>query len=146
MCFLTAISLLASPAPKSTARSYYLTVDTGLRSEILENTGLDLLKLLRQFGPYPFLHFLVLQQRRAPRKYLVSSPSILGKTRCKDLLSDRTIIQVLSMRLLSTLNGIDGRPTAHLGRASEDGTEDLEDEELQTRPFTHDFRDDPAWV
>ena len=50
------------------------------------------------------------------------------------------------MRLLSALCGIDSRPTTHLCRASEDGSSDLEDEELEACPFTHDFRDDPARV
>ena len=50
------------------------------------------------------------------------------------------------MRLLSALDGIDGRPTAHLGRAGENAARDLEDEELQARPFAHGFRDDPARV
>lgn len=50
------------------------------------------------------------------------------------------------MRLFSTLSGIDSSPTTYFRRASEDGSEDLEDEELETCPFTHDFRDDPTWV
>lgn len=50
------------------------------------------------------------------------------------------------MRLLSALCGIDSRPTTYLCRASEDRPGDLEDEELEACPFTHDFRDDPAGV
>lgn len=50
------------------------------------------------------------------------------------------------MGLFSTLGGIDSRPTPHLGRTCENGSDDLENEELGTRPFAHDFRDDPAWV
>ena len=65
---------------------------------------------------------------------------------CKDLLSNRTIIQELPMRLLSTFSGIDSRPTTHLGRASEEPSDDLENKELETGPFAHGFRDDPAWI
>ena len=50
------------------------------------------------------------------------------------------------MRLLSPLRSIDSRPTTHLRRPREDGSEDFENEELETGPFAHDFRDDPAWV
>lgn len=64
----------------------------------------------------------------------------------KDILSNRAIIQELPVRLFSTFSGIYSRPTTYLGRASEDGSEDLEDEELETCPFTHGFGDDPAWV
>ena len=64
----------------------------------------------------------------------------------ENLLSNRTIIQKLPMGLLPALGGIDSRPAAHLGRTSEDGSHDLEDEEFETRPFAHDFRDDPAGV
>ncbi len=64
----------------------------------------------------------------------------------KDLLPNRTVIQILPVRLLSALGRIDRRPTAHLGRARKDGPHDLEDEELETGPFAHDFGDDPARV
>lgn len=50
------------------------------------------------------------------------------------------------MRLLSTLCSIDSCPTTHLRRASEDGSEDRENEKLQTCQFTHGFCDDPARV
>ena len=64
----------------------------------------------------------------------------------KNLLPDRAIVQILPVRLLPALGGIDRRPAAHLGRASEKSPEDLEDEELETGPFAHGFRDDPAGV
>ena len=64
----------------------------------------------------------------------------------RDLLSNGAIVQELPMGILSSLGGINSRPTAYLGRASKDGPDDLEDEELETRPFAHDFGDDPAGV
>ena len=80
----------------------------------------------------------------------ISMPSTYIKlktgTYCKDLLSKRTIIQELPMRLLSTFSGIDSRPTPHLGRASEETPDDLENKELETGPFAHGFCDNPAWV
>ena len=50
------------------------------------------------------------------------------------------------MRLLPTLSRIDCRPAAHLGRAGEDGAHDQKDKKLETGPFAHDFRLDPARV
>lgn len=50
------------------------------------------------------------------------------------------------MRLLSTFSGIDSRPATNLGRASEEKSDNLKNEELETGPFAHDFCDDPAWV
>ena len=50
------------------------------------------------------------------------------------------------MRLLPAFDSINSRPAAHLGLASEDSSHDLKDEELDTGPFAHDFRDDPARV
>ena len=77
----------------------------------------------------------------------ISLGSILKKNMySKDLLSNRAIIQKLPVRLLSTLSGIDGRPTTHLGRASEEEPDELEDDGLETCPFTHRIGDDPAWV
>lgn len=50
------------------------------------------------------------------------------------------------MRLLPSLGRVHGRPAADLGRAGEDGAEELEDEELEAGPFAHGVGDDPARV
>lgn len=61
-------------------------------------------------------------------------------------LSNRAIIQKLPMGILPALGGIDSRPAAHLGRASEDGPHNFEYEEFETWPIADDFRHDPAGV
>lgn len=50
------------------------------------------------------------------------------------------------MGILPALGGIDSRPAAHLGRASEDGPHNFEYEEFETWPIADDFRHDPAGV
>lgn len=73
-CSFPTIILFVPPIPRCTARSnqtrFRILPSPAYRpcSEILENTRLDLLKLLRQFGPHSLLHLLILQQRRAPRR------------------------------------------------------------------------------
>lgn len=48
------------------------------------------------------------------------------------LLSDLAIIQKLPVGLLPALGGIDSRPATHLGRASEDGPHDFENQKFET--------------
>lgn len=60
------------------------------------------------------------------------SACLLRKERMRYLLSDLAIIQKLPVGLLPALGGIDSRPATHLGRASEDGPHDFENQKFET--------------